>query len=228
MTTNDDVRRDDVRTKPKKLIGVLALALAASACTSDGSDATPDSLPATETTTSASGTTADDETTETSATPASTATTAAASATTATTAAKSPSTTTTTANVGGPFDIGPAAGSTMDVVGVAYDDVLNFRSDHDASSSIVDTAAPFSTSPAIVSSGAGWLLPSSAWWNVTVDGVNAWANFRYLAMSVCRSPTSTPSRRTSAPPAPAARSPTWSSRASRWRSTRRAAKRSSM
>lgn len=70
----------------------------------------------------------------------------------------------------------------MDVVGVAFDDVLNFRTAADPASAIVDTAAPFSTSPAVVSEGAGWLLAGSAWWNVTVDGQVAWANTTYLGV----------------------------------------------
>lgn len=83
---------------------------------------------------------------------------------------------------GDPFDIGPPAGDQLDVVGVRHDDVLNFRERPDASAPIVDTAAPASTTPRVVSSGEGRLLANSAWWKVTVDGQTAWANFRFLGM----------------------------------------------
>lgn len=81
---------------------------------------------------------------------------------------------------GDPFEIGPPAGERLDVVGVRHDDVLNFRERPDPSAPIVDTAAPKSTSPAIVSSGEGRLLTGSAWWKVTVGGEPAWANFQFL------------------------------------------------
>jgi hypothetical protein len=83
---------------------------------------------------------------------------------------------------GDPFDIGPPAGSALDVVGVRYDDVLNFRERPDPSAPIVDTAAPESSTPEVVSEGGGRLLSRSAWWKVTVDGEEAWANFRFLGM----------------------------------------------
>ena len=81
---------------------------------------------------------------------------------------------------GDPFEIGPPRGERLDVVGVRYDDVLNFRERPDPSAPIVDTVAPETTEPAIVSSGEGRLLARSAWWKVTVGGEPAWANFRFL------------------------------------------------
>ncbi|MDH3683695.1 MAG: hypothetical protein OEV40_27555 [Acidimicrobiia bacterium] len=83
---------------------------------------------------------------------------------------------------GEPFDIGPPAGSALDVVGVRYDDVLNFRTMPNPSAPIVDTVAPEASTAVIVSSGGGRLLTSSAWWEVTVDGQSAWANLRFLGM----------------------------------------------
>jgi hypothetical protein len=83
---------------------------------------------------------------------------------------------------GDAFDIGPPAESVLDVVGVRYDDVLNLRERPDPSSPIVDTAAPASTTPKIVSTGEGRLLSRSAWWRVTVGGDEAWANLRFLGM----------------------------------------------
>lgn len=83
---------------------------------------------------------------------------------------------------GEPFDIGPRSGSTLDVVGVRYDDVLNFRTGPDPSAPIVDTVAPEASTPVVVSSGEGRLLASSVWWKVTVGGQPAWANFRFLGM----------------------------------------------
>lgn len=83
---------------------------------------------------------------------------------------------------GEPFDIGPPAGSQVDVVGVRYGDVLNFRVSPDPRAAIVDTVAPLATSPAVVSSGGGRLFTRSAWWEVTVGGEEAWANAAFLGM----------------------------------------------
>ncbi|MCP3992150.1 MAG: hypothetical protein GY724_23970 [Actinomycetia bacterium] len=81
---------------------------------------------------------------------------------------------------GDPFDIGPPAGEQLDVVSVGHDDVLNFRTRPEASAPIVDTVAPLSNTPAVLSSGEGRLFDSSAWWKVTVGGQEAWANFAFL------------------------------------------------
>ncbi len=83
---------------------------------------------------------------------------------------------------GDPFDIGPPSGERLDVVGVAYDDELNFRVLPDPSSDIVDSVAPEAASPVVLSLGEGRLLTNSAWWHVTVDGQEAWANFTFLGM----------------------------------------------
>ena len=113
------------------------------------------------------------------------ATTSTGEETTTTTAAETASTAapTTTEEVGGDFfDIGPRAGEPLDVVSVRFDDVLNFRVLPDAGADIVDTAAPLSSQPVVLSQGEGRLFPSSAWWKVTVGGLDAWANFTFLGM----------------------------------------------
>lgn len=95
-----------------------------------------------------------------------------------TTVAAAGSSTTVT---GTPFTIGPAAGEAMAVVGVSHDDVLNFRTAPDAGAAVVATASPLSTSPTIVSNGSGVVTSAGDnWWNVKVDGTEAWANFGYL------------------------------------------------
>lgn len=110
-----------------------------------------------------------------------TSTTTSVPATTTSTSTPSSTTTSAQAAAGTPFTIGPLAGEEMDVVGVAYNDVLNFRTSPDPAASVVATATPLASAPDIVSKGSG-LLPNGggAWWNVTVDGVDAWANVSYL------------------------------------------------
>ncbi len=81
---------------------------------------------------------------------------------------------------GDPFDIGPPAGEQLDVISVRHDDVLNFRTRPEASAPIVDTVAPLSNTPLVLSRGEGRLFESSAWWMVTVGGQEAWANFAFL------------------------------------------------
>ncbi len=80
----------------------------------------------------------------------------------------------------------PEAGTVLDVVGVRYDDVLNFRSDPDPSAEIVATAHPdLAERPedaVIVATGEAATSGSSVWWQVTVDGREAWANSRDLGV----------------------------------------------
>ncbi len=80
----------------------------------------------------------------------------------------------------------PEAGTVLDVVGVRYDDVLNFRSDLDPSAEIVATAHPdLAERPedaVIVATGEAATSGSSVWWQVTVDGREAWANSRDLGV----------------------------------------------
>ena len=78
------------------------------------------------------------------------------------------------------FEIGPVDGEYMAVVGVAFDDKLNFRSGPDPSDSIVNSLAPLDFDLALISQGEGLLFTNNAWWKVKVDGQDAYANFTYL------------------------------------------------
>lgn len=155
---------------------VVAAALLAGACTADGDDAaTTDAPPS-------SLAVADDN----EATTSSSTTTASQASSTTTPPTSSPSTTAaknTTTTVGGTvYDIGPASGEVLDVVGVRYDDVLNIRDQASVSGSVVATAAPFAANPQLVSGGEGLLFNPNggAWWKVTVDGTQAWASAAFL------------------------------------------------
>ena len=110
-------------------------------------------------------------------------TTTTATATTTTTTTQPPTTTTTepatttTTLPGEPFDIGPAAGDVIAVVGVAFDDVLNVRDV--PAGSVVATPDPLADD--VVATGRARLLPTSIWWEVTVDGTTGWASSSFLA-----------------------------------------------
>lgn len=160
----------------------MTAALLTSACVADGDDTAtvddpPSSLAASDETSAEGSPSTTDAPAESSSTPSTTA----PSSTTAppTTAAKN--TTTTAAGVF--YDIGPAAGEILDVVGVRYDDVLNIRDQASTSGAIVATAAPFAANPQLVSGGEGLLFNPNggAWWKVTVNGTQAWASSSFLA-----------------------------------------------
>lgn len=91
-----------------------------------------------------------------------------------------------TGEPGPPAAKGPEAGTVLDVVGVRYDDALNFRVDPDPSADIVATARPDvaqrSEDAVIVAIGEAATSGTSVWWQVTVDGEEAWANSRYLGV----------------------------------------------
>lgn len=99
-----------------------------------------------------------------------------------------PATTTTEAPTqtslpGEAFDIGPAAGDVIAVVGVAHDDVLNVREFPGADFAIVTTLDPLADN--IVATGRHRLLESSIWTEVIADGprlsgVIGWVNSRYI------------------------------------------------
>ncbi len=84
---------------------------------------------------------------------------------------------------GSPLDFGPEAGTSLSVVGVRYDDRLNFRVDPSPSASILDTAAPLGGKN-IVALGEAWQAPSGVWWKVAIDGQEAWANQRFLGSPI--------------------------------------------
>ena len=84
---------------------------------------------------------------------------------------------------GSPLDFGPAAGTSLTVVGVRYDDRLNFRAHPSPSATILDTAVPLGDA-SIVALGEAWQAPSGVWWKVSIDGTEAWANQRFLGSTV--------------------------------------------
>lgn len=92
---------------------------------------------------------------------------------------------------GDPFDIGPGEGLRIDVIGVAHDDVLNFRALPDPSAEIGATAAPLAGSPVVLSRGEGRLLERGAWWAVAVDGQDLWANVAFLGLLGARGDVTT-------------------------------------
>lgn len=85
---------------------------------------------------------------------------------------------TTTTLPGEAFDIGPAAGDVVAVVGVAHDDVLNVRELPGTSYGIVTMLDPLADD--VVATGRHRLLTSSIWDEVKANGVTGWVNSRYL------------------------------------------------
>lgn len=136
--------------------------------TADTGDETTTTSPAT-TTSATDGTTTTEETTTTT----EAATTTTESTTTTTTVA------TTTTLAGEPFDIGPADGDVVAVVGVAFDDGLNVREGPGTDQAIIATLDP--TFDNIVATGNHRLLPASIWNEVTVESVTGWASSRFMA-----------------------------------------------
>ncbi|MDH3296410.1 MAG: hypothetical protein OER95_18975, partial [Acidimicrobiia bacterium] len=80
----------------------------------------------------------------------------------------------------------PTAGTVLDVVGIRLDDALNFRVDPDPSADIVVTAHPDvlerPENAVIIATGEATSRGTAVWWQVTVDGQEAWANSRYLGV----------------------------------------------
>lgn len=96
-------------------------------------------------------------------------------------------TTTTTTTTAGPttttlpgeaFEIGPAAGDVIAVVGVAHDDVLNMRSGPGTNYDVVLRLDPLADD--LVATGRHRLLTSSIWDEITVGGVTGWVNSSYV------------------------------------------------
>jgi len=130
----------------------------------------------------ASSSTTDSDSTSTTSTSTSAPTTSSTGSSTSSTEAPttSSSTTSTTASVstsstfpGEPFDIVPATGIAMAVVGVEFDDVLNVRSGPGTSFEIVDRLGPTAT---MLSAGEGRLLTGSIWYRVGTGSANGWVN----------------------------------------------------
>lgn len=86
---------------------------------------------------------------------------------------------TTTTLPGEAFDIGPADGDTVAVVGVAYDDVLNLRAGPGVGYDVLLGLDPMAEN--LVATGRHRLLESSIWDEVTVDGTMGWANSSFIA-----------------------------------------------
>lgn len=163
---------------------ITILVIAVPACAGD--ETTADTVDDTTTTTAETTTTAAEETTTTEGSTTTTAetTTTVSDETTTTTVA------TTTTLAGEPFDIGPADGHIVAVVGVAFDDVLNVREGPGTDQTIIATLEP--TFDNIVATGNHRLLPGSIWNEVDVKGVTGWASSRFMAyLGVVSDETST-------------------------------------
>ncbi len=89
-----------------------------------------------------------------------------------------PDATGTTVLPGEPFDIGPAEGDVIAVVGVAHDDVLWLRDGPGIGYEPLLGLDPLADD--LVASGRHRLLESSIWTELTADGVTGWVNSRYV------------------------------------------------
>lgn len=159
---------------------LVAVALLASACGDDDAGDPPTSS----TTTAAVATTTAAPATTTSSDSSTT------TSTTTTTTTAAPTTTSTTSPTAGPipdadlpgddFDIAPAAGSNIAVVGVQYDDTLNVREVPGMDGAIIAELAPTSTDA--VATGRARMLTESIWWEVTTaDGRIGWVGSSFTA-----------------------------------------------
>lgn len=104
--------------------------------------------------------------------------------TTSTTTATEATTTSTepvNEQAGEPFDFGMAEGSKLSVIGVAWDDDLNFRTGPGTSNPVLTAVESIDTDHDIIALGEAWQIDSAIWWKVTVDGTEAWASQRFLA-----------------------------------------------
>ena len=137
----------------------------------------------------------DDDTTATSTTAEETSSTteAVASSTTTDSAPATTSTTTATTALGnstGPlpeselpgsaFDLAPAPGAVLAVLGVRYDDVLHVRYAPGTDQAVVADLAPVAED--FVATGRARTLTQSVWWEVTTaDGTYGWVSARFTA-----------------------------------------------
>lgn len=106
-------------------------------------------------------------------------TTAATTTTTEAPTSTTSTTTTTTVLPGEPIDFGPAAGDTIAVVGVRYDDALNLRAAPGADQAILAGLAP--TYDNMIARGNTRMLPASFWYEVEADGTVGWVSARFVA-----------------------------------------------
>ena len=86
---------------------------------------------------------------------------------------------TTTAMRGEPVDMGPPAGATLGVIGVAHNDFLNLRANPGADQPIVDEIPP--TYDEVIAGGQTRDLGVSFWTAVSYEGTEGWVNMSYLA-----------------------------------------------
>ena len=86
---------------------------------------------------------------------------------------------TTTSLPGEQIDIGPRAGDTLAVVGVAHDDVLNVRIAPGTDQPVVQELDPLSDD--VVALGNARALPASIWLEVEAVGGSGWASSSFLA-----------------------------------------------
>lgn len=64
------------------------------------------------------------------------------------------------------------------MVGVAHDDILNFRAGPGTDSEVIDRLAP--TETGLIATGRARALPESIWFEVEVDGVTGWVSSAYV------------------------------------------------
>lgn len=88
-------------------------------------------------------------------------------------------TTTEAALPGDDFEMGPAAGTLVGVVGVAADDVLFVRTLPDPDADVVGELEPLAAD--IEHTGRKRLVESGAWWEIVTPEGTGWANSRFLA-----------------------------------------------
>lgn len=81
---------------------------------------------------------------------------------------------------GEPLDFGPSEGTPLAIVGVAYNDTLNFRVDPSPDADIVVSHGPLLDDLDTSALGSAWAAPSGVWWMVDVGGTDAWANQAFL------------------------------------------------
>lgn len=78
------------------------------------------------------------------------------------------------------FDLAPAPGAVLAVIGVRYDDVLHVRYGPGTDQSVLADLAPAAED--FVASGRARTLTQSHWWEVTTsDGTHGWVSARFTA-----------------------------------------------
>lgn len=136
----------------------------------------------------------DDDTETTAVTAAETSSTTEA-VTSSTTTSSSPTTTTSTTEApvvpptapvpdgelpGTAFDLAPAEGAVLSVIGVRYDDVLHVRYAPGTDQAVVADLSPVAED--FVATGRARMLSRSIWWEVTtVDDIHGWVSARFTA-----------------------------------------------